>query len=189
MTTNNSVNTNLSGQTGTGAFAGSTSPVFTGPTLGAALATSINFGQSDLNNYTASSTPVPTITFVTPGDLSVAYPSTSFIYRRIGDAIIYRLRVQFTPTYTTASGAIRVGGFPVAANALSSGAGSFAVFQGGSTLPAFPAGTTFLYASLLASQTVAIVTAGGSAAVSSISTTQILSGNTYDLVLAGTYST
>lgn len=42
MATNNAVNTSLSGQSGTGAFAGNVSPSFTTPTLGAATATSIN---------------------------------------------------------------------------------------------------------------------------------------------------
>ncbi len=42
MATLNAVNTSLSGQTGTGSFAGSTSPSFTTPILGEAAATSIN---------------------------------------------------------------------------------------------------------------------------------------------------
>jgi len=46
MTTNNIVNVPLSGQTGTGTFAGSTSPTFVTPTLGAASATSISFSST-----------------------------------------------------------------------------------------------------------------------------------------------
>ncbi len=42
MATNNAVNTTLSGQSGTGSFAGSTSPSFTTPILGVATATSVN---------------------------------------------------------------------------------------------------------------------------------------------------
>ena len=42
MATQNAVNTSLFGQSGTGAFAGSVSPSFTTPTLGAASATTIN---------------------------------------------------------------------------------------------------------------------------------------------------
>lgn len=42
MATNNAVNTSLSGQSGTGSFAGTTSPSFTTPTLGVAAATTIN---------------------------------------------------------------------------------------------------------------------------------------------------
>lgn len=46
MTTNNAVNTSLSGQTGTGSFAGSTSPTFITPTLGAASGTSLAFSST-----------------------------------------------------------------------------------------------------------------------------------------------
>ena len=42
MATNNSVNTGLSGASGTASFAGTTSPVFVTPTLGVATATSYN---------------------------------------------------------------------------------------------------------------------------------------------------
>lgn len=46
MATNNSVNTSLSSQTGTGTFVGSTSATLVTPTLGAASATSVNFGNT-----------------------------------------------------------------------------------------------------------------------------------------------
>lgn len=46
MATNNAVNTSLSGQTGTGSFAGSISPTFTTPTLGVATATSLGFSPT-----------------------------------------------------------------------------------------------------------------------------------------------
>lgn len=42
MTTNNIVNTSLSGQTGTGSFVGSNSPALTTPNIGVATATSVN---------------------------------------------------------------------------------------------------------------------------------------------------
>lgn len=42
MATNNAVNTTLSGQSGTGAFAGTVSPTFTTPNIGAATGTSFN---------------------------------------------------------------------------------------------------------------------------------------------------
>lgn len=49
MATNNQVNAKLSGATGTGNFAGAESPVFTTPVLGAATATSLNYGASTTN--------------------------------------------------------------------------------------------------------------------------------------------
>jgi hypothetical protein len=46
MTTINAVNLSLSGQSGTGSFAGTTSPTLVTPTLGAAAATSLAFSPS-----------------------------------------------------------------------------------------------------------------------------------------------
>lgn len=46
MATINAVNTTLSGQSGTGSFAGTTSPTFVTPVLGASSATSINFSST-----------------------------------------------------------------------------------------------------------------------------------------------
>ena len=46
MTTNNAINVGLSGTTGSGNYAGSTSASFTTPTLGAATATSIAFSPT-----------------------------------------------------------------------------------------------------------------------------------------------
>jgi hypothetical protein len=60
MTTNNAVNTTLSGQTGTGTFVGATSPTLVTPVLGAASATSVKltaasnvFIDSNNNNMVA----------------------------------------------------------------------------------------------------------------------------------------
>lgn len=46
MATMNSVNTNLSGQTGTGSFVGSTSPTLVTPVLGISSATSLSFSST-----------------------------------------------------------------------------------------------------------------------------------------------
>jgi len=46
MSTNNAVNTSLSGQTGTGNFVGANSPALITPTLGAATATSLTFSPT-----------------------------------------------------------------------------------------------------------------------------------------------
>jgi hypothetical protein len=50
MTTNNSVNTGLSGTTGSGNFVGSTSATLVTPTLGAATATSVTFSPTTGGN-------------------------------------------------------------------------------------------------------------------------------------------
>jgi hypothetical protein len=59
----------------------------------------------------AEGTFTPTFTFETVGDLSVSYAQQSGVYRRIGHLMIVDARVSFTPTYTTATGTARFGGF------------------------------------------------------------------------------
>jgi hypothetical protein len=112
MATKNAVGNSLTGSTGTGAFVGSTSPTLNTPTLGASLATSINFGQDSLSYFKNTTSFTPTITFATPGDLSVAYTIQDGKYLRIGDQVFVYAQIAFTPTYTTASGALRIGTLP-----------------------------------------------------------------------------
>jgi hypothetical protein len=57
----------------------------------------------------------PTITFATPGDVSVSYGSRSGNRRKIGSLVFIDFTVTFTPTFTTASGALLIGGFTDAA--------------------------------------------------------------------------
>lgn len=60
-----------------------------------------------------SGTWTPTLTFDTPGDLSVAYSVQVGDYRRCGDVVSAAFRVALTTwTHTTASGSLRIGGFP-----------------------------------------------------------------------------
>jgi hypothetical protein len=59
----------------------------------------------------------PTITFATPGDLSVTYATQNGRYTKIGDVVIANIDIQTaTFTHTTASGALRVS-LPFAVNA------------------------------------------------------------------------
>lgn len=113
MATNNSVNTSLASQTGTGAFVGSTSPTLVTPILGAAAATSINFGGDTLSNYVSKGTFTPAFTFATPGDSSFVYTSQIGIYTRIGSVVFFEIVLSGTPTFTTASGNIVITGLPI----------------------------------------------------------------------------
>ena len=54
----------------------------------------------------------PTITAATVGDLSMAYSLQYGWYVKIHGLVILSFSVQFTPTYTTASGGLRIGGVP-----------------------------------------------------------------------------
>ena len=106
MATINAVNTSLSGQSGTGSFAGTTSPTFVTPTLGAALATSINFGGLTLSNYSTGGW--------TPIDASGASLSltASGAYIRIGNIVVATCIVTYPATANGSSAAI--GGLPFA---------------------------------------------------------------------------
>jgi len=63
---------------------------------------------------TATGTFTPTFTFATPGDLSVAYTSQHGSYIKLGKLVYFQLALSCTPTFSTASGNIRIAGLPVA---------------------------------------------------------------------------
>lgn len=112
MATSNILNLGLSGSSGSGSFVGSTSPTLVTPTLGVAAATSINFGGSVLSTYTTRTSWTPTISFVTPGNLSVSYATRLGFYNVIGSKCFIVFSLVFTPTYTTASGALQITSLP-----------------------------------------------------------------------------
>jgi hypothetical protein len=85
----------------------------------------------------ASTVWTPALTFVTPGDLSVAYSNQTGRVLKLGPLVVFRFVLICTPTYTTASGDMRITGLPYT----SSGNASFA--PGGLVWnPAWPAGAT-----------------------------------------------
>lgn len=51
---------------------------------------------------------MPTITCATPGDLSVAYSTQQGYWQRSGRVMHYSMTMSFTPTFTTASGDLRI---------------------------------------------------------------------------------
>ena len=55
----------------------------------------------------------PQFSFATPGDLSVSYHKQVGYYRIVGKLCIATFVLEFTPTYTTASGTARVSGLPL----------------------------------------------------------------------------
>lgn len=54
----------------------------------------------------------PTLTAATPGDMSISYATQVGRYTRIGNICTVDFRLSFTPTFTTASGDLRVEGLP-----------------------------------------------------------------------------
>ena len=82
------------------------------PVSTTAMGIVFSVGQSTLSSYNTG-TFTPTITFDTPGDLSVAYTTQLGTYTIVGRMIVATVTVSFTPTYTTASSFLQVQGFPV----------------------------------------------------------------------------
>ena len=114
---------------GSGGIALTTSPIFTTPTLGAASATSINFGGSTLSTY-VTGTWTPTITPATLGDWSVVYATQQGNYTQIGNLVTITCNLTFTPTFTTASGALTINALPVSVNATYYGMGPIGFMNG-----------------------------------------------------------
>ncbi len=113
MATKNQIDLGLSGSNGTGNFAGSTSAIFVTPIIGVSSATSIALsGGTALSNYVKASW-TPTLSFSTPGNLSVSYATQNGSYTRIGNIVFVDFTLVCTPTFTTASGSLRIAGFVI----------------------------------------------------------------------------
>lgn len=205
MTTNNAVNNGLSGQSGTGNFVGSNSPTLANPALGtpasgnltnctglsisgiSGLGTGIGTALGLPANGTgeiplaSGNSWTPTITFATPGDLSVVYSIQTGTYFIIGNLIWVDFILSATPTFTTASGALRIAGLPNAAIHMGWGA---CLFQAST----FPTGTTTIALQTQAAQTYMQVIANGSGvATANFTTTQCTSGATLNIQGSVTY--
>ncbi len=118
----------------------------------------------------------PTITFATPGDLSVAYTTQQMNITRVGNSITVQGTVSFTPTYTTSSGNLQIMGLPLTSNAYTSAIGNV-LFSSSIT---FPAGATQAVSSLAASSSIILLRGFGSASSQALFTvTQFTSGLPY----------
>jgi hypothetical protein len=135
MTTINAVGNGLSGAIGSGNFVGANTPTLITPVLGAATATSVNFGGSSLSTYTTLTPWTPTLTFATPGNLSVSYATQTGYYMQIGSLTLITFQISCTPTYTTASGNMQISGSGLTA-ATFQYIGSAFMFSSGTTWPA-----------------------------------------------------
>jgi hypothetical protein len=92
--------TAVASQTGTGSkFVMDTSPVLVTPTLGVAAATSINFGQTDLNYY-GEGTSTPTVTS-SSGSFNTV--SATLVYTKVGRVVNFNASVTITDNGTAAS--------------------------------------------------------------------------------------
>jgi len=127
----------------------------------------------------------PTVTFSTPGDLSVVYSAQQGQYTKVGNLVTFGIRLVFTPTYSTASGTIRIATLPVTPS--------------GSAITMRPAVSTWsnvnlgagyymIGATIDASITyIALTQSGDAAVVGALGTTEFASGTAYTLIFEGHY--
>jgi hypothetical protein len=170
--------------TGTGSVVLSNTPTLVTPVLGAATATSINFGGSTLSVYAGFTAWTPVFTFSTPGDLSVVYTIQEGWYSRIGNIVVLQYSVSFTPTFTTSSGTPSLTGVPFASNSTtaSTTSGTSSISGTGFT---YPVGTTYLVGRLNPGGSILNHVAFGSGSASaSIQSTSFVSG--VAVVISGT---
>jgi hypothetical protein len=92
MTTNNPANVGLSGATGTGNFVGANTPTLITPVLGAATATSINFGGDTLSSYATKQSFTPGLTFG-GGNTGITYTTQLGVYTQTGTLVQFAVDI------------------------------------------------------------------------------------------------
>lgn len=124
----------------------------------------------------------PTVTFATPGDLSVAYTTQSGFYAKVGPLVFVTYILIFTPTYTTASGNLVISQPPAAITAGTNWPWPVSLLSAAT----WPASTTTVV--VRGVSTGILVTGLGSTGVNTaFTTTQFVSGTAYNLQFSGFY--
>jgi hypothetical protein len=185
MTTINPVGNGLSGTTGSGNFVGSTSPTLVTPILGAASATSINFGGSSLSTYVNEGSFTPTFTCVTVGNLSVTYTIQTGYYSQIGNVVMYNITVNCTPTFTSASGQVQYGGLPVTPS--QSYGDNIGVIYNATSI-SYPTSTTQIYTQTLGQNgNIGLAAFGSGTTATAINMSNLTSGVAFNMTMSGYY--
>jgi hypothetical protein len=129
---------------------------------------------SQLLGGDSTGTFTPEMTFATPGDLSVFHTKQEGWYTTAGALVFGVINIDFTPTFTTASGNMRITGLPFTAKNVSTYVGGGAVSSGTANL-SYAAGYTALASGVVQNQTYLHVIASGtgkqSAALTSVQVT------------------
>lgn len=122
----------------------------------------------------------PTLSFTTPGNVSVVYTAQTGLYTKIGRLVYVAFNITATPTFTTASGSLIITAAPIAAT----GATYVGAIHFSNLL--FGAGYTMLNPRLnaISSTTFDLVQSGSGLGAAAIQTTNMVSGTAY--ILRGT---
>ncbi len=126
----------------------------------------------------------PSMTFATPGDLSLASVSATGQYTRTGNRVLFSLNYTATPTFTTASGNFRLTGLPfAAADGLDGGAVS--LVSGNFVWPA--ARTQLAWNSVAAQTYLELVGLGSAVNGTNLASTNLTSGVASQVHISGNY--
>lgn len=124
----------------------------------------------------------PTLSFATPGDLSVSYTSQNGFFVKVGRVVFFSLQVAGTPTYTTASGQVRIGGLPFI---ISSDANWYAQFVLNSNATWATNVTQGLAVAIAGTNTLGLQGEGSGTALSSFATAQFPTATARDVRITG----
>ena len=148
--------------------------------------TSGSLGSCKITIPNSQGTFTPSMTFATPGDVSVTYGgSNAAVWRLIDGIVHYRLYLDVaTMTYTTASGALTIGGFPIAADA-DQAAGNISFLSNDIT---YPSTATWLTPVMVAdTKTMFIVAHKSATASANVTAADMVTANPPTLLIAGSY--
>lgn len=151
--------------------------------LGTGVATALGIATTATGGFptqTNNTSFTVDISFSTPGDVSISYSSRTASYSKNGNIVIYKFSVDFTPTYTTASGNLTIS-VPFAA---ASGSGSWccSLFNSGGVNLTYPAGRSVINGVLDQATSVIYLRAMGSAvSATNLTTSNFTSGVAYTI--------
>lgn len=147
--------TGATANTGSGNNVLATSPTLVTPVLGAATATSINFGQTTLSTY-QEGTFTPVLTFG-GASVGITYSAQTGRYTRIGRMVMYEVRLTLS-SKGSSTGSATITGLPFAAGSRAYAAAYIASMAVGVSNPMVEIDTTTLFLVNVASGTVAAIT-------------------------------
>lgn len=126
----------------------------------------------------------PSVTFATPGDLSIEYGTSRLIeYVRVGRIMVLHGRIQFTPTYTTASGNLSITGMPpLTYVSQAASAGGTLIHQGGLI---YPSGRTTVNWTVDTAGIITLRASGDEASLTTLGVSNVPSGTAQDFRFTG----
>jgi hypothetical protein len=139
------------------------------------------------DNVVPTTTFTPTLSFATAGDLSVSYTTQVGNYAKVGNLVHGQIVLVATPTYTTTSGVLQIGGLPYTAKQGSNIVQSVLLSSHGANLT-YPTSCTTVVGRIAQNTKIINLRGMGSGAASAdLTTANAASGAQQSLSLSFTY--